>query len=77
MNPLKINTNIDDVKSHKEQIECPECGKRQTATVLHIFPWWSYVHNCVSCKYTIMESEWILINTEDESKQIEASNETI
>ena len=60
---------------HIEQIECPECGKRQIATVLHTLPWWSYVHDCVSCKYTIMESEWVLINTEDELKQIELANE--
>jgi len=63
------------MEKHIEQIECPECGKRQIATVLHTFPWWSYVHDCVSCKYTIMESEWVLINTEDELKQIELANE--
>ena len=53
---------------HKEEIECPECGKRQQATVLHTFPWFSYVHDCVGCKYTIMESEWNLLHTEDELK---------
>jgi len=63
------------IEKHIEQIECPECGKRQIATVLHTVPWWSYVHDCVSCKYTIMESEWVLINTEDELKQIELANE--
>ena len=66
---------IKAMEKHIEQIECPECGKRQIATVLHTFPWWSYVHDCVSCKYTIMESEWVLINTEDELKQIELANE--
>ena len=51
---------------YKETIECHECGKRQVAEVLHTLPWWSYVHNCVSCRYTIMESEWTLVDTEDE-----------
>jgi len=63
------------MEKHIEQIECPECGKRQIATVLHTLPWWSYVHHCVSCKYTIMESEWVLINTEDELNQIELAND--
>ena len=53
-------------ESHIEEIECPECGTRQMAKVIHTFPWWSFVHHCVACKYIIMESEWILINTEDE-----------
>jgi len=64
------------LEKHIEQIECPECGKIQIATVLHTLPFWSYVHNCVSCKYTIMESEWILIKKEDELKQIDLKNET-
>lgn len=63
------------MEKHIEQIECPECGKRQMANVLHTLPWWSYVHDCVSCKYTIMESEWVLINTEDELKKIELAND--
>ena len=66
---------IKAMEKHIEQIECPECGKRQIATVLHTIPWWSYVHYCVSCKYTIMESEWVLINTQDELKQIELAND--
>jgi len=64
------------LEKHIEKIECPECGKRQIATVLHTSPFWSYVHNCVSCKHTIMESEWILINKEDELKQIDLKKET-
>jgi uncharacterized Zn finger protein len=58
------------MENHTEEIECPECGHRQAAEVLHTWPWWSYVHTCVSCKYVIMESEWILINTEDELNTI-------
>jgi len=65
------------LEKHIEKIECPECGKRQKATVLHTLPFWSYVHNCVSCKYTIMESEWTLINKEDEMKQIDLKNEKL
>jgi hypothetical protein len=54
------------MKKHKETIECPECKKKQIAEVLHTFPWWSYIHNCVNCNYTIMESEWTCIDTEEE-----------
>jgi len=57
------------MNKHTEQIECPECGKRQIATVLHTVPWWTYTHDCESCKYTIMESEWVLVNTKDELEQ--------
>ncbi len=32
------------MEKHKEIIECPECGKRQTAEVFHPLPWWSYIH---------------------------------
>lgn len=54
------------MEEHIEMIECPECGKRQLAKVIHTLPWWQYVHNCVNCKYIIMESEWILIHKLDE-----------
>lgn len=52
------------MEKHKEIIECPECGKRQTAEVFHPLPWWSYIHDCIYCKYTIMESEWICVDKE-------------
>lgn len=54
------------MKKHKETIECPQCGKRQVAEVLHKISWLSHLHNCVSCRHTIMESEWMLIDTEEE-----------
>ncbi len=53
------------MQSHKECIECPECGKRQLAEVLHTYPWWAYIHTCFSCKYVITESEWIRIAKEE------------
>jgi ribosomal protein S27E len=56
----------DKIDSHIEEIECPECGKRQMATVYHTMPFYNFVHHCISCKYVIMESEWILVNTEEE-----------
>ena len=54
------------MNSHKEQIECPECETRQMATVLHTEPFHTYVHHCVVCKYTITESDWVFLYTEDE-----------
>lgn len=47
-----------EMKSHTEQIICPNCGAKQTAVVEHTEPWWSYVHQCDRCGYIIMESEW-------------------
>ena len=45
-------------KSHEETIECPTCEQVQTAKVFHTSPYWTYIHECLSCKYLIMESEW-------------------
>lgn len=45
------------MKSHTEQIICPECGNEQTGTVEHTILFASYVHEC-TCGYIIMESEW-------------------
>jgi len=57
------------MEKHKEKIKCPECGKRQFAEVLHTLPWWSYIHNCVSCRYTIMESEWMIVKKKKKVKE--------
>ena len=65
----------NEIEKHIEEIECPECGKRQLATVLHTIPFYTYIKNCISCKYTIMESDWVLINTEDELKIQGGNNE--
>ncbi len=50
--------NKDVVGHHYEIIYCPGCEKICTATVAHTDPFWSYVHFCEHCGYTIMESEW-------------------
>ena len=46
---------------HHELIQCPECGQLQGATVEHTVPWWTYVHECIGCKFIIMESEWVKV----------------
>lgn len=43
---------------HYEAILCPECGSEEKATVEHTRPFWTYIHDCKNCDYTIMESEW-------------------
>ena len=48
-------------ETHSERIRCPECGQEQDATVQHTRPFWTYVHDCVKCGYTIMESEWEVV----------------
>lgn len=51
---------------HLENIICPNCGHTQQASVLHTNPWWSYVHDCTVCNYTIMESEWETVESRQE-----------
>ncbi len=46
------------MNQHTETIVCPECETLQAATVLHSWPWWTYVHKCSHCRYIILESEW-------------------
>ncbi len=46
------------MNTYKETIICPECGSIETAFVLHTAPWYSYVHDCLKCGYTIMASDW-------------------
>lgn len=48
------------IPTHTEQIECPECGSLQNATVEHTQPFWTYIHEC-NCGHTIMESEWDVV----------------
>lgn len=43
---------------HLENILCPDCNSKQDAEVMHTLPFWTYVHHCSDCGYTIMESEW-------------------
>lgn len=53
---------IDQAMDHGlfrvEDILCPGCGSIQKATVVFTEPWFTYVHVCTNCAYTIMESEW-------------------
>jgi hypothetical protein len=48
-------------ETHTEAIICPQCSKIQEAEVEHTVPFWSYVHECESCLYMIMESEWEVV----------------
>lgn len=41
-----------------QTIKCPQCGKIQKAKVVHTWPFDTYIHECESCEYIIMESEW-------------------
>lgn len=42
------------------RVRCPQCGQEQKAEVIRkegdAFP--IYIHECESCGYVIMESEW-------------------
>jgi predicted RNA-binding Zn-ribbon protein involved in translation (DUF1610 family) len=54
-----------DMHSHKETIKCPECGTIQEAEVLHTEPFSTYLHDCISCNYTITESEWECVDVDN------------
>ena len=45
-----------------DKIKCPECGKVQDAEVTQHLnaPFATYIKNC-DCGYTIMESEWDVV----------------
>ena len=49
--------------SHTERITCPFCGKVQDADVFEGegLPFLVYAHECISCAYTITESEWNVV----------------
>jgi hypothetical protein len=53
-----INGHPVPKECHKETIQCTECDEIQEAQVEHTTPYYTYVHKCVKCGYTIMESEW-------------------
>ena len=46
--------------SQQQRIVCPECGLVQEAMIERYAdePWPRFIHDCVGCGYTIMESEW-------------------
>lgn len=46
--------------SQSQQIICPNCRSHESAVVEDTLPWWTYVHVCRNCEYTITESEWQL-----------------
>lgn len=44
--------------THTKTIQCPMCDHIQQAEVEHTFPFYTYIHDCEKCGYTILESEW-------------------
>jgi uncharacterized Zn finger protein len=56
---------MTEVWHHAERIRCPECGQEQDAVVQHTRPFWTYICHCKKCGYTIMESEWEVVNEQD------------
>ena len=54
---------IKEVILREEIISCPKCGMHQNAKVKYqnhdLFP--TFVHECVNCKYVILESEWEVV----------------
>lgn len=51
------------MSQHEETIKCPSCDKIQIAIVELTIPFHTYIHECISCNYVIMESEWDALKT--------------
>lgn len=51
------------MSQYEETIKCPSCDKVQIAIVNHTTPFHTYIHECISCNYVIMESEWDALKT--------------
>lgn len=56
------------VTKHSETIRCPQCFKKQKAFVFHTIPFATYIHECKSCGYTIMESDWEVVEPKTKTK---------
>ena len=52
---------MDNIKTHTEEIICVRCETHQMATVEHTLPWYTHVHTCINCGYTMTESEWDMV----------------
>lgn len=50
-----------DIEFVIEMIKCPACDTVQAAIVELVLPFGRYIHDCVACEYTIMESEWDVV----------------
>jgi len=55
------------MNTETQTIKCPECGTIQEAEVsfVPLISWGNYIHKCNHCGYTITESEWEQVETED------------
>jgi len=58
-------------EKHTEKIKCPDCGTIQDATVEHTVPFFTYLHICTKCDFTIMESDWEVVSTEKQLTAVE------
>jgi hypothetical protein len=52
---------MEEIETFTQLIECPECGTVQEGTVECTVPFGTYIHECKSCAYIIMESEWNVV----------------
>ena len=59
---------MDD--GHAETIKCPECGEIQEAFVEHTVLWNVYIHECITCGYIIMESEWEEVTVYERTRSV-------
>lgn len=60
-----FNDWYNNLDSHDETIQCPECNYIQIAKVIDTAPFSMHVHQCINCAFLIGESEWNKINNSE------------
>lgn len=63
------------MKTHFEEIKCPDCNTIQLGKVEHTIPFWSYHKECGLCGCVITESDWHLTRRGEQKRMIEIDND--
>jgi len=49
---------FEQIPFQTDHITCPKCGKVQSAKILHTWPKYKYLHQCVDCGFKITKTDW-------------------
>jgi Zn ribbon nucleic-acid-binding protein len=58
LNKTEVVPDFSQIPYHVDQIKCPKCSQIQTAKVLHEWPQYAYLHDCVHCGHRITKKDW-------------------
>jgi ribosomal protein S27E len=56
--PTSVMADDSQLGSHLETIKCKKCKTKQTARVLHGYPQYKYMHQCIGCGHIITKKDW-------------------